>query len=259
MHRTRRRRLAAHGSPSRSKDETEIRAAENRDDPWNRRMRRNRVRSVDSAGRARAMTIRIAASILVIFAAGGFIAPVETSAQAGPYDGGRTAPSHSAFRAPTIRPAMAPLRAAVAPALMVRPAIAPPRPVVALARVHAAPLGHFRHRRAPMVVWGNAPWYNGYDASWYGGEDASWYSGYDASWYSDYDEWYSGYAPWYSGSGMPWYRGVENPTYVAAGRQNPPDTTDRNAMPPRLACRTQTYQVRSAEDGGERAVNIVRC
>ena len=28
-------------------------------------------------------------------------------------------------------------------------------------------------------------------------------------------------------------------------------------MPPRSACRTQTYQVRSAGDGGERAVNIV--
>jgi hypothetical protein len=41
--------------------------------------------------------------------------------------------------------------------------------------------------------------------------------------------------------------------------QNPSDTTSRDAMPPRLTCRTQTYQVRSAEDGGERAVNIVRC
>jgi hypothetical protein len=92
---------------SRSKDETEIRAAENRDD-W--RMRRNRVRSVDNAGRARAMTIRITASILVIFAAGGLIAPVKTSAQAGPFDGGRTAPLHSAFRAPMIRPTIAPLR-----------------------------------------------------------------------------------------------------------------------------------------------------
>ena len=55
------------------------------------------VRSVDSAGRARAMTIRIAASILVIYAAGGFIAPGETSAQGWPFDGGRTAP-HSARR-----------------------------------------------------------------------------------------------------------------------------------------------------------------
>jgi hypothetical protein len=216
-------------------------------------MRRNRVRSVDSAGRARAMTIRITASILVAFAAGGFIAPGETSAQAGPFDGGRTAPSHSTFRAPMIRPAMAPLRPVVARASMIRPAIAPPRPIMPLVRIHAAPFGHFWHRRAPVVAWGTVPWDNAYDASWYSADDASWYSGYDASRYSGYD------APWYSGSGMPWYRGVENPTYVAAGRQNPPDTTDRNAMPPRLGCRTQTYQVRSAEDGGGRAVNIVRC
>jgi len=199
------------------------------------------------------MTIRIVASILVIYAAGGFIAPGETSAQAGPFDGGRTAPSHSAFRAPTIRPAIAPLRPVMARAPMIRPAIAPPPPVMPLARIHATPFGHFWHRRVPVVAWGTVPWDNAYDASWYNGYDASRYSGYDESWYSGYD------APWYSGSGMPSYRGVENPTYVAAGRQNPPDTTDRNAMPPRLACRTQTYQVRSAEDGGGRAVNIVRC
>ena len=55
---------------SRSKDETEIRAAENRDAPWNWRMRRNRVRSLDSAGRARAMTIRIAVRVLAILAVG---------------------------------------------------------------------------------------------------------------------------------------------------------------------------------------------
>jgi hypothetical protein len=76
---------------SRSKDETEIRAAENRDAPWNWRMRRNRVRSLDSAGRARAMTIRIAASILVIFAVGG--APVETSARGGAFMAALSHPS----------------------------------------------------------------------------------------------------------------------------------------------------------------------
>jgi hypothetical protein len=63
----------------------------------------------------------------------------------------------------------------------------------------------------------------------------------------------------YSGSGLPWYGGGENPTYAVPDRQNPSDTTRGDAMPPRSACRTQTYQVRSAEDGGERAVNIVRC
>ena len=47
-------------------------------------MRRNRVRAVDSADRARAMTFRIAASILAIFAAGELIAPVATPAQGGP-------------------------------------------------------------------------------------------------------------------------------------------------------------------------------
>jgi hypothetical protein len=199
-------------------------------------MRRNRVRAVDSAGRARAMTFRIAASILAIFAAGGLIAPVETSAQGGAFNGGRTAPFHSVFRAPTIRPAIAPLR-----------------PVVALARIHAAPFGQLRHRRASAVVWGTAPWYNAYDAPWDSGSDAPWDSGYDAPWYAGAG------TLWYSGSGIPWYGVVENPTYAVPGRQNPSDTTDRNAMPPRLACRTQTYQVRSAEDGGERAVNIVRC
>jgi hypothetical protein len=199
------------------------------------------------------MTIRIAASILVIMQRAGSSRRVRRPPKAGPFDGGRTAPSHSAFRAPTIRPAIAPLRPVMARAPMIRPAIAPPPPVMPLARIHAAPFGHFWHRRVPVVAWGTVPWDNAYDASWYNGYDASRYSGYDESWYSGYD------APWYSGSGMPSYRGVENPTYVAAGRQNPPDTTDRNAMPPRLACRTQTYQVRSAEDGGGRAVNIVRC
>jgi hypothetical protein len=91
MHRTRRRGLAAHRSRLEEKDETEIRAAENRDAPWNWRMRRNRVRSVDSAGRARAMTIRIAASILVIFAVGG--APVETSARGGAFMAALSHPS----------------------------------------------------------------------------------------------------------------------------------------------------------------------
>ena len=90
---------------SRSKDETEIRAAENRDAPWNWRMRRIRVRPVDSAGRARAMTIRIAASILVIFAVGG--APVETSARRGAFIGGPVAPFHSGFQTPMSRAAPA--------------------------------------------------------------------------------------------------------------------------------------------------------
>lgn len=130
--------------------------------PWNWRMRRNRVRAVDSAGRARAMTFRIAASILAIFAAGELIAPVATPAQGGAFNGGRTAPYHSVFRAPTIRPAIAPLR-----------------PVVALPRIHAAPFGELRHRRTP-AVWGTAPWYNAYDAAWDSSSDAFWYSGSDA-------------------------------------------------------------------------------
>ena len=149
---------------SRSKDETEIRAAENRDAPWNWRMRRNRVRSVDSAGRARAMTIRIAASILVIFAVGG--APVETSARGGAFIGGPVAPFHSGFQTPMSRAAIAPPRRVVTPAPMIRPAIAPPRQVVAPARIRAVPLTHIQHRRAPVVVWGYAPWYSG-DDGWY--------------------------------------------------------------------------------------------
>ena len=152
---------------SRSKDETEIRAAENRDAPWNRRMRRNRVRSVDSAGRARAMTIRIAASILVILAVGG--APVETSARGGAFIGGAVAPFHSGLQTPMSRAAIGPPRRVVTPAPMIRPAIAPPRQVVAPARIRAVPLTHIQHRRAPVVVWGYAPWYSG---------DDGWYSGY---------------------------------------------------------------------------------
>ena len=90
----------------------------------------------------------------------------------------------------------------------------------------------------------------GYDDSYsapprYGGSDAPWYAGAGT--------------PWYSGSGLSWYGGVENPTYAVPVEQNPSDTTSGDAMPPRSACRTQTYQVRSAEDGAERAVNIVRC
>jgi hypothetical protein len=120
----------------------------------------------------------------------------------------------------------------------------------ALAGVPAAPFGQLRqlrHRRTPAVVWGAAPRYNVYDAPWDGGFDAPpWYVGSDAPWYGG-----SG-APWDSGSDAPWDSGVENPTYAVPGRD--PDSTNRNAT-----CRTQTYQVRSAEDGGERAVNIVRC
>ena len=171
--------------------------------PRNSGIRRNRVRAVDTAGRVRAMTLRIAASILAIFAAGGLIAPVATSAQGGALNGGRTAPVHGVFRAPP--PAMAPLR-----------------PAVTRARIRPAPFGQLRHRRTPAVVWGAAPWYDAYDAAWDNGSDA------------------------------PWDSGVENPTYAVPGRD--PDSTNRNAT-----CRTQTYQVRSAEDGGERTVNIVRC
>jgi hypothetical protein len=132
--------------------------------------------------------------------------------------------------------------------------------VGALAGVYAAPFGQFRHRRTPAVVWGAAPWYNAYDAPWdsapwyggsgapsYGGSGAPWYGGAGTPWDSGFD------APSYGGSGAPSDSGVENPTYALPGR-DPSDTTNRNAT-----CRTQTYQVRSAEDGGERAVNIVRC
>ena len=214
---------------SRSKDETEIRAAENRDAPWNWRMRRNRVRSVDSAGRARAMTIRIAASILVIFAVGG--APVETSARGGAFIGGPVAPFHSGFQTPMSRAAIAPARRVVTPAPMIRPAIAPPRQVVAPARIRAVPLTHIQHRRAPVVVWGYAPWYSG---------DDGWYSGYSTPASGGYDNW----------------------TSAAPAEQNPSDTnppTDPNARNRSVGCTTQTYKVPSADDGGERAVNVVRC
>ena len=175
------------------------------------------------------MTIRIAASILVIFAVGG--APVETSARGGAFIGGPVAPFHSGFQTPMSRAAIAPPRRVVTPAPMIRPAIAPPRQVVAPARIRAVPLTHIQHRRAPVVVWGYAPWYSG---------DDGWYSGYGTPSSSSYDNW----------------------TYVAPGEQNPSDTnptTDPNARPRGVGCRTQTYKVPSADDGGERAVNIVRC
>jgi hypothetical protein len=182
------------------------------------------------------MILRIAASILVIFAAG--VAPVETSARGGAFIGGPVAPFHSGFQTPMSRAAIALPRRVVTPAPMSRPAVAPPRQVVALARIRAVPLTHIQHRRAPVVVWGYAPWYSGDDALWYNGDDSS----------------------SYSGSGEPWFGGY--PTYVAPDQKNPPDTnpiTDPNAMPRRSGCRTQTYKVRSADDGGERSVNIVRC
>jgi hypothetical protein len=104
------------------------------------------------------MTIRIAASFLAIFATGLIVAPTETSARAGGVAGGRgmpmrAIPFHGGFRAPIVRPQIAPLRPAVN-------AVAP-------ARVRAAPFAHFRHRRffaggLPVTVWGDAPWYSGY-------------------------------------------------------------------------------------------------
>ena len=75
--------------------------------------------------------------------------------------------------------------------------------------------------------------------------------------------WYSGDdSSSYSGSGEPWFGGYDNPTDVASDQKNPRDTnpvTDPNVKPGRLGCRAQTYKVRSADDGGERSVNIVRC
>ena len=173
------------------------------------------------------MTMRIAAGVLVIFAAG--VAPGEAPARGGAFIGAPVAPFHSGFQTPMNRAAIAPPRRVVTPAPMIRPAIAPPRQVVAPARIRAVPLTHIQHRRAPVVVWGYAPWYIGDDALWYNGDDS--------------------------------FGGYDNPTYVEPDQKNPPDTnlTDPNAMPRRSGCRTQTYKVRSADDGGERSVNIVRC
>ena len=78
------------------------------------------------------------------------------------------------------RAAIAPPRRVVTPAPMIRPAIAPPRQVVAPARIRAVPLTHIQHRRAPVVVWGYAPWYSG---------DDGWYSGYGTPSSSSYDNW----------------------------------------------------------------------
>ena len=67
---------------------------------------------------------------------------------------------------------------------------------------------------------------------------------------------------WYSGYGTPSSSSYDNWTYVAPSEQNPSDTnptTDPNARTRGVGCRTQTYKVPSADDGGERAVNVVRC
>ena len=175
------------------------------------------------------MTIRIAASVLAIFAVGAV--PVETSARGGAFIGGPVAPFHSGFQTPMSRAAIAPPRRVVTPAPMIRPAIAPPRQVVAPARIRAVPLTHIQHRRAPVVVWGYAPWYSGDDG-------------------------------WYNGYGTPASGGYDNWTSAAPAEQNPSDTnppTDPNARPRGVGCTTQTYKVPSADDGGERAVSIVRC
>jgi hypothetical protein len=96
--------------------------------------------AVTSEVRMRAMRVRIAASILGIFAAGVLLfEPVETSARGGAFAGSRAVPG---------------LRAA-----MIRPATVPPQPVAAPVRVRAAPFTHIRHRRAPVAVWVGEPWY----------------------------------------------------------------------------------------------------
>ncbi len=102
--------------------------------------------AVTTEVRMRAMRVRIAASILSIFAAGVLIfEPVETSARGGAFAGGRAGPG--------------------LPAAMTRPAIVPPQPVVAPVRARAAPFAHIRHRRAPVAVWVAEPWYADYNDS----------------------------------------------------------------------------------------------
>jgi hypothetical protein len=183
------------------------------------------------------MTIRIAASILAIFAAAGLITPLETFARGSAFaGGGRTAAFHRGFRAPMIRPAFAPPRPVVSPAPMIRPAFAPLQRAVAPAHSRAAPFAHFRHRPAPVVVWGNAPWYGDYETPWYE-------------------------TPLYSSYPTPFYSGYDDSTYAAPIERNPSDTNltmEPNAMPQRLGCSVQIYKVPS-EDGGERAVKVVRC
>jgi hypothetical protein len=168
------------------------------------------------------MSIRIAASFLAVFATGLIVAPAETAARAGGFVGARgmpmrVMPFHGGFRAPIARPAIVP-----------RPAVN----ALAPARVRAAPFAHFRHRRffaggLPITVWGDAPWYNGYNDP-------------------------SGYVPPYQ---QPIY------TYPTAAYPSP-DTIVREriiyVLPPRPSCSTQTYLV-PAERGGERSINIVRC
>jgi hypothetical protein len=201
------------------------------------------------------MTIRIAASILAIFAAAGLITPFETFARGSAFaGGGRTAAFHRGFRAPMIRPAFAPPRPVVSPAPMIRPAFAPPRPVVAPAPMirpafaplqrtaapahsRAAAFAHFRHRPAPVIVlWGSTPWYGDYETPWYE-------------------------TPLYSGYGAPLYSSYDDSTYAAPVGKSSSDTNltmEPNAMPQRLGCSVQIYKVLS-EDGGERAVKVVRC
>ena len=169
----------------------------------------------------RAMTIRIVASFLAILATGLIAAPVETSARGG-FAGGHGMSFRAGFRAPIIRPAIAPPTRVAIPAI--RPAIARPTRVAVPARLHnTAPFARFRHTIGPRRIWVGAPWYGDYGAPWYG----------------DYGD----------------------STYVVPDGQSPSDTsptTDANMTPRRLGCSAQTYRVPS-EAGGETSVKVVRC
>jgi hypothetical protein len=191
------------------------------------------------------MIIRIAASILAIFAAAGLITPIEAFARGSAFaGGGRTAAFHRGFRAPMIRPAFAPPRPVMSPAPMIRPAFAPLQRAAAPAHSRAAAFAHFRHRPAPVIVlWGSTPWYGDYETPWY---ETPLYSGYGA--------------PLYSREAAPLYSGYDS-TYAAPIEKSSSDTNltmEPNAIPQRSGCSVQIYKVPS-EDGGERAVKVVRC
>jgi hypothetical protein len=184
------------------------------------------------------MNSRIAAGFLAIFATGLIVAPVETAARGGGFvGGGRAMPVVGGFRGPIVRPPIAPVRPAVAPAA-IRPAPVARAPFARAPFAHAhfgrVPFANLRHRRflsagLPVSVWGDGSWYGGYI-------DPSYYYG----------------AP------PPAPAIYSYPATASPAEGVPVRERVIYVMPPRPGCSTQTYHV-PAEKGGERSINVVRC
>jgi hypothetical protein len=178
------------------------------------------------------MSIRAWAGILSVIVTGSILAPAETSARGG-FVGGRGM-SVGGMHAPIVR------------APMVRPGLAAPvRPAVAPARLHAprhaAPFAHVRARRFfTPGLWGY-PWYGDY------------YEPYGIPAYQQ--PVYPDPATSYPTAAYP----ALYPAPYPAADTAPARERIIYVVPPAPSCSTQTYNVRSEKDGGERSINVVRC